>query len=306
MKKKIKIGIPRAFLYYRNYILWKNFFEGIGCNIVLSPNTDSDIVKEGSKLSIDESCLPSKIYLGHINYLIDKCDYILIPRIYSYGKKKRVCVKFNGIYDVVNNVFSNIKILDYNIDKLKFKYELFGFIRMGLKLNKNIFRIIYSYIVGKIREYKYNKNLMLKQDKIMRSNKLKILIVSHPYIVYDKYLSSNIIDYLKNEDIDILYSDRMDRKESIYYAEEESSTLYFLYSKENIGSAFYYKDLVDGIIFLSTFPCGVDSLVNELVIRKLDNVPCINIILDDSTTSTGLYTRLESFIDIIKARRNNG
>ena len=44
MKKKIKVGIPRAFLYYRYYILWKNFFEIIGCNIVLSPNTDSDIV----------------------------------------------------------------------------------------------------------------------------------------------------------------------------------------------------------------------------------------------------------------------
>lgn len=306
MKKKIKIGIPRSFLYYRNYILWKNFFEIIGCNIVLSPNTYSDIVKVGSKLSVDESCLPSKIYLGHINYLIDKCDYVLIPRIYSYGRKKRVCVKFNGIYDVVNNIFPDIKILDYNIDNLKFKYELFGFIKMGLKLNGNIFRIIYAYIIGKIKEYKYNKTLILKQDKVMRSNRLKVLIVSHPYIVYDKYLSSNIINYLKDEDIDILYSDRMNRKESIYYAEEESSTLYFLYSKENIGSAFYYKDLVDGIIFLSSFPCGVDSLVNELVIRKIDNVPCINIILDDSTSTGGLYTRLESFVDIIKARHNNG
>lgn len=306
MKKKIKIGIPRSFLYYRNYILWKNFFEIIGCNIVLSPNTDSDIVKVGSKLSVDESCLPSKIYLGHINYLIDKCDYVLIPRIYSYGRKKRVCVKFNGIYDVVNNIFPDIKILDYNIDNLKFKYELFGFIKMGLKLNGNIFRIIYAYIIGKIKEYEYNKTLILKQDKVMRSNRLKVLIVSHPYIVYDKYLSSNIINYLKDEDIDILYSDRMNRKESIYYAEEESNTLYFLYSKENIGSAFYYKDLVDGIIFLSSFPCGVDSLVNELVIRKIDNVPCINIILDDSTSTGGLYTRLESFVDIIKARHNNG
>ena len=306
MKKKIKIGIPRSFLYYRNYILWKNFFEIIGCNIVLSPNTDSDIVKVGSKLSVDESCLPSKIYLGHINYLIDKCDYVLIPRIYSYGRKKRVCVKFNGIYDVVNNIFPDIKILDYNIDNLKFKYELFGFIKMGLKLNGNIFRIIYAYIIGKIKEYKYNKTLILKQDKVMRSNRLKVLIVSHPYIVYDKYLSSNIINYLKDEDIDILYSDRMNRKESIYYAEEESNTLYFLYSKENIGSAFYYKDLVDGIIFLSSFPCGVDSLVNELVIRKINNVPCINIILDDSTSTGGLYTRLESFVDIIKARHNNG
>ena len=85
-----------------------------------------------------------------------------------------------------------------------------------------------------------------------------------------------------------------------------SNTLYFLYSKENIGSSFYYKDCVDGIVFLSSFPCASDSLVNELAIRKLKDVPVINIIIDDSTATSGLMTRLESFVDIIKARRDNG
>lgn len=306
MKKKIKIGIPRSFLYYRNYILWKNFFEGIGCSIVLSPETNTDIINAGKALAVDESCLPFKIYLGHINYLTSRSDYILIPRIYNYGKKKRVCVRFNGIYDVVNNLFPEVKFIDYNIDNLKFKFEIFGFIKMGLKINKNIFKVLYSYFVSKKKEKKYNSELYLKQENIMRSKNTKILIVSHPYIVYDKFLSSNIINYLKDEKIDILYSDRLNRKEAIYYAEDFSETLYFLYSKENIGSAFYYKDVVDGIIFLSSFPCGPDSLVNELAIRKLGNkVPILNIILDDSEATGGLYTRLESFIDIIKARQNN-
>ena len=82
--------------------------------------------------------------------------------------------------------------------------------------------------------------------------------------------------------------------------------VYFLYSKEIIGSAFYYKNAVDGIIFLSSFPCGPDSLVNELAIRKLEGVPCINITVDESSATSGLITRLESFVDIIKARRDNG
>ena len=48
------------------------------------------------------------------------------------------------------------------------------------------------------------------------------------------------------------------------------------------------------------------GLVNELAIRKLEDIPCINIILDESTALAGLQTRLESFVDIIKARRDNG
>ena len=306
MKKKIRIGIPRAFLYYRNYILWKTFFEGIGCTLILSPMTNKDIIEEGKKISVDEACLPSKIYLGHIKYLSLKCDYVLVPRICNYGKGKRVCVKFNGIYDIVHNLFPDIKIIDYNIDYLKFKYEFFGFINMGLKVTKNIFKIVYYYFWGKIKEKKYNESLIRTQNNILRSNKIKILIVAHPYVIYDEYLGRTIIDYFKSNNIDILYSDRMNKKESICYANDFSNTLYFLYSKEIIGSAFYYKDAIDGILFLSSFPCGPDSLVNELAIRKLDGIPIINITLDDSSATSGLITRLESFVDIVKARRENG
>ena len=117
MKKKIKIGIPRAFLYYRNYILWKTFFEGIGCTLIISSPSNKGTIMEGKKLSIDEACLPSIIYLGHIKELSSKCDYILVPRVCNYGKGNRVCMKFNGIYDVVNNLFED-NILDYDIDYL--------------------------------------------------------------------------------------------------------------------------------------------------------------------------------------------
>lgn len=306
MKRKIKIGIPRAFLYYRRNVFWKNFLEGIGVSIILSPVTNKEILEVGKSLSVDESCLPSKIYLGHVAYLADKCDYILVPRVSNYGKEKRVCMKFYGMYDVIMNLFPNIQLLDYNIDYLKGKFEFFEIMKMGFKINKNIFKVIWSYFISKSKEKKYNLSLINSQKNILRSNGLKILIVAHPYVIYDEYLGGTVLKYLKDMGIQILYSDRMDKRESIYYSKEFSKTLYWLYAKENIGSVFYYKNAVDGIIFLSSFPCGVDSLVNELAIRKLDDVPSINIILDESSADAGLQTRLESFVDIIKARRENG
>lgn len=306
MKRKIKIGIPRAFLYYRRNVFWKNFFEELGTNIILSPITNKEILEIGKSLYTDESCLPSKIYLGHVAYLKDKCDYILVPRVSNYGKKKRVCMKFYGMYDVIMNIFSDVKVLNYNIDYLKGKFELFEMLKIGLKVNKNVFKVIWSYCVSKSREKRHNLSLINSQKNILRSKGFKVLIVAHPYVIYDEYLGGVILKYLKGMGIQILYSDRIDRRESIGYAEEFSKTLYWLYAKENIGSAFYYKNAVDGIIFLSSFPCGVDSLVNELAIRRLDGIPSINVILDESNAEAGLQTRLESFIDIIKARRENG
>lgn len=303
MSKKIKIGIPRAFLYYRYYILWKTFFENLNCHIILSKETTSYIVSLGESYSVDESCLASKIYLGHVASLVDKCDYILIPRIDNYGKGKKVCVKFNGTYDVVKNLF-DINILDYNIDVTKFKYEFFGFLKMGLKLTKNIFKIIYSYILAKKKDKQNNYINHTKELKKINSNKIKILLVSHPYILYDKYLSNDIIKYLYDNEIELIYADKLLHKISLEYANDLSKELYFLYQKELLGAVNYYKEIYDGIIFISSFPCGIDSLVNELAIRKI-NKPNLNLIIDNNNSMIGIETRLESFIDMLKERKSN-
>ena len=304
MKKKIKIGIPRAFLYYRHYILWKNFFEKLNCHIVLSPESSKEILDIGTKYSIDESCLSSKIYLGHIASLVNKCDYILVPRIENFGKKEKVCVKFNALHDIVKNLFPEMNILTYNIKKDSLKTEFLGFLKIGLKINKNIFKVIISYIIAKRKEKKQEQIEHITQERKLNNEKIKVLIVSHPYNIYDKYLSSNIIDYLNKNDIQIIYADKLDKKTSKEYSKELSNTLYWTYSKEIIGAVNYYKEIYDGIIFLTTFPCGVDSLVNELVLRKVTK-PTLNIILDSSNSEIGLETRLESFIDILKERKNN-
>ena len=78
--------------------------------------------------------------------------------------------------------------------------------------------------------------------------------------------------------------------------------IYFKYSKDIIGSIKLVQDKVDGIVFLSAFPCGLDSLVNELVMRKISK-PYLNLVMDDVDSLTGIKTRIESFIDILEQRR---
>ncbi len=303
--KKVRIGIPRGLLYYRYHVLWRKFFENLNCKVILSPNTNKEIVNMGVSNSVDESCLSAKIYLGHILYLQDKCDYLLIPRISDYGKGEKVCVRFNGLYDLAKNMNLSCQLLDYNIEHTKYKYEFLEFIRIGLKINKNIFRVIYSYINAKRKEHKQRIMLENEQINITKNNNKKILIVSHPYNIYDKYLGSYIINYFTKNNISLLYADRLNRKISRNYAYSLSNTLYWTYSKELIGAIEYYKNIVNGIIFISTYPCGVDSLVNELMIKRISNIPFLNIILDESTKEIGLETRLESFLDIIKEDKNN-
>lgn len=302
MPNKIKIGIPKAFLYYRYHILWENYLKKINLEPIISIDTNKEIIELGKKYSIDESCLSSKIYMGHVAYLKDKCDYILVPRISDYGKNEKVCVKFNGLYDIVKNTFKNINLIDYNIEKTKHKTEFIGLIKLGLKFNKNIFKLILAYKYAKRKEKIYYNRIIYHQKQALKSKKKKILIVSHPYNIYDKYIGIPITNFLKSMDIEVLYADRLDRKIAIKNSYKLSKSLYWNYSRELIGAIEYYKNKIKGIIFITAFPCGPDSLVNELLIRKTKNIPMINILIDESSSKVGLHTRLESFIDIINQK----
>ena len=90
-----------------------------------------------------------------------------------------------------------------------------------------------------------------------------------------------------------------------------SKTVHWTHSKKLLAGISYYSSRVDGIILLSCFPCGPDSLTNELVKRKV-NKPLLKLILEEFTekiklileneSNTGLITRLEAFFDIVKVK----
>ena len=64
-----------------------------------------------------------------------------------------------------------------------------------------------------------------------------------------------------------------------------------------------FQNKVDGIIIISSFPCGPDSLSNELAIRKVKNIPILKLIFEDFNSDIGIITRLESYFDILKAKK---
>lgn len=290
----MKIGIPRSLFYYYFDDLWINFFKYLDIEIVISPKTNKEIMDLGLKYSIDEMCLSLKNYIGHVMYLKDKCDYILIPRIDNYGLFNQTCTNFIAIYDIINNL-DNLNILNYNINLRNKETELKGLINIGKELGIDKKKIKAAYIYAKVKSSKIKKEKVLNNLKKLKSDKKKVLIVGHSYNMYDNLIGKPIISMLEDMNIVPIYSDLFFPKDE---SDKYSSGLYWKYSRESISSISKSIDKIDGIIFLSVFPCGLDSLVNELVMRKLDK-PYLNLVIDDIENSGGIETRLESFVDII-------
>lgn len=299
------VGIPRAMLYYRYGVLWETFLKELGCDVITSGETNRKTLRDGVNFSIDESCLASKIFMGHVYSLIGRCDYILIPRVVSYGTNNSVCTKFNALYDIVKNTFDNVKILDYNIDAKNGKREAGSFIRMGKTLGSSLPKAFFAYKKAKrTQQLSEKQRFETQQMELDGCRGLKILVVSHPYNTYDRLVGYPIAEYIRRLGGLPVYADITDRKQSIAKSKELSESLYWIYNKELIGSIKLLENKVDGIILLTAFPCGPDSLVNELIMRKSKKVPTINIVLDELQGEAGLQTRIESFMDIIRERAN--
>lgn len=297
----MKIGIPRSLFYYYYGDIWKDFLDYLNIKYIMSPLTNKEIMEKGEAIANDEMCLSLKNYLGHIDYLKDKCDYILVPRISNFNSNNQTCTNFWAIYDIVNNLF-DIKLLHYNIDYEKNYTVKKAFYKIGKELKKTKLQIYKAYrytMKNYKRRKKNNHEIMLNK---LNSKKTKILIISHPYNLYDEMIGKDIIKYLNKNDIELIYSDKFDYNITNKLSKKISKDLYFKYNKDNLGSIALCDSKIDGIIFISSFPCAPDSLANELTFRKLKK-PYLNLVIDSNTSFTGLETRLESFIDVLKGER---
>ncbi len=296
----MKIGLPKALLYYYYAPLWKAFFNELHVDIIESNETTTKTLNLGKEKSIDESCLALKIYLGHIEELKENCDYILVPRIFSLTKSEQVCTNFNALYDIVRNTFKDIKILNYNIDVKRHHTEKNAFLKMGKELGFSIIESLNAYNKAKRIEDNYYKNEEKKAKEELRSNKTKILLLGHPYMLKDNLIGKTITNYLEKNNISIIYSYQIPKDLIEFNCNKISEKIHFTMNKELIASFNYFKDKVDGTIILTAFPCGPDSLSNEMIIRKRKKHPILLLTFEDLTNNTAVITRLESFLDMLK------
>lgn len=300
----LTIGIPRALLYYRCGTMWKTFFEELSCRVLISPPTTRDLIETGSRIAVDETCLSAKIFMGHVDALTGKCDAIFIPRYSSLGHDAVFCTRFEGLYDHTRNVFRSRpqRFLSCNIDSKGKSPEVAAFETLGKELGFSAGACKAAYARACKADQRQQKQWAKEQEELSKQPGFKILLVGHSYVLSDPYLQKPIFGFLAENGAVCLRADRMDRMKARKACAAFSPTCRWIMNEELIGSTVLWKEKVDGIILVSAFPCGPDSMTNELLTRRLKGVPLLNLVLDAQSGMAGVETRLESFLDIIEFR----
>jgi predicted nucleotide-binding protein (sugar kinase/HSP70/actin superfamily) len=304
-QKPAIIGLPKGLFYFQHHTLWENFLKNIGCQVVVSEDTNQDIMDYGVKHCSNETCLPVKVFHGHVYALKDKVDYIFIPRYTSVAKNEYACPKFAGLPDMtLLNLKKQVKILEV-------KLHLHNSLQQTHESLKDISKIL--NIRYKDVEDAFMKALNLYDDNqkaIMVVNTFsnghpKIAVLGHPYMIYDNYLSMRLIKKLTERNINVLTPASLEHKTKRQNAYPFQGKAFLDVGFDNLGSAFTFaedKD-VNGIIYLTPFACGLDSIIIEFIERRLKshyNVPFLKLTIDEHTGEAGFDTRLEAFLDMME------
>lgn len=303
------IGIPRALLYYRDGILWKNFFENLGFKCVTSRKSDRELLDDGVAAAVDETCLSLKMYFGHVIDLADKCDVIFVPRTGGYEKRERMCTRFESLPDLVCATFKNrgIRVLTLSFDWNDKTDEKEVFVKFGQELGKSKKQSKKAYKAAKKCQDDFLKKRTKRQHSLIENGSgTKILLAGHPYVLHDPYIGGELEKTLSSLGADVLFSDYEDRLDCLKSSYRFSGTLPWIINREIVGACMNLMDKIDGIVILSAYPCGPDSLVDEMMTKTFTNVPVLTLTLDVQSGMAGIQTRLESFLDIIKYKKAGG
>ena len=331
--RKIRVGIPRALLYYQYFPMWKTFFEELGAEVVTTPETKRMTLASGSARVVAETCLPTKIYVGHVIDLAKEVDYVFIPSIRSIEPSVYNCSKFLGLPDLVRGVVKECPpILDIEIDVNKGERKVREQIHwLGRHFTRNPFRINGAYRKALAADQSY--------QSVMRSRRLtppeaiqivtgektegeavgetswlndpdasvRIGLAGHPYNIYDGYMNHNLLKRLRSLGVDVVTAEMAPLEALDRGTASLVGKPYWTFEDEVVGAAGYFLEAeVDGIICMVCFGCGPDSLMVDVIhraARERGNKPVMNIILDEHTGEAGLVTRLEAFVDMLQRRR---
>ena len=324
------IGIPRAMSFYHNYPFYYGFFTDLGIKIVLSDVTTKQTMSAGSALVVTETCLPIKVFIGHVLNLIDKgVDKILVPSLQSVSHKIYNCSKIRGLPDLVRNVVKkDFTLIEPTLDKSEKNQGLYEFLKecaapFGItdealikRASKAGWRTYNNFHIMSKSGMSYKKAINYAlQGKVFiesqtKESPISIALISHGYNIYDERTSMKIFDKLEKMDVRVYTSLQLSKEQMEDGIKSLGQELYWANEYEMTGAAGHYlkENKIDGLITVTAFGCGPDSLMIERITRKAKrfNKPLLNLTIDEQTGEAGFITRLEAFVDMLfrKKRAN--
>lgn len=313
------LGVPRGFFYYDYSAFIKCLFQGTDIELLMGEENDEHVLAQGNQITVDEACFPIKLFVGQVARLRHRCDRVLIFRIMKDISGRWLCPKLLGVPELSAAETGDEDMLIteplYFNEKKNTEKSLWRMCRrlgMDRKTFRKNFAAAYKQHACALRSGNLSMETaqelvpnVLREGEIILPNVGKVLLTGHCYNVYDRFANGDIIKRLDDLGIDAVTD------QAVSHREREAAVAALPLIKAPfwealirvLGTAIHLRDEVEGIIYLSSFSCGPDAFIVEMLKKYVKDIPILVLKLDEHRGEAGYETRIEAFADLLEKRR---
>ncbi|OPY88402.1 MAG: R-phenyllactate dehydratase activator [Smithella sp. PtaU1.Bin162] len=307
-KSNLKIGIPHALYLAEEMPLWKHFFNTLGIETITTDNF-RNAIKSGKKIAGAEFCAPMNAFFGHVQYLVDKCDYIFLPVYLEAKEPKENAFRYYCYYtQFAVMLATGIKKLNLKnktispvIDHHSFPSKIELFTMLKPVLSASYWEIFNAYESALTYFTERQDNLRNIYEREMRGSKdICVALLGRPYTILQSSMNNSIPDIFSNIGIKTFYQDMLpSHRQDMAEIDPLLQRLHWNYAAKILKAALF-SARAEGIypVYVTSFKCSPDSFAIEYFKRIMDKYgkPYLILELDEHDSKVGYETRIEAAV----------
>ena len=304
----LRIGLPKTSFLYEYLPFWTTFFNHLGCEVCLSPNTNMEILEMGLKKLPAETCLPIKVAFGHVRWFEkEEVDYIFFPSVIDLHQNPEkchyLCPYCEHVPYMLRSAFDTkllLSCVNLNSGAEDFNEGMI-LVRKTLERKKDEFSKAFYQALFAQEEFsqklKFRGNEILKECE--RDQRDVWMILGKPYNIHDAFLNLSLGRHLQKLNVVSLPMDFICLEEKNY--SQWPGMPPWRYNQQIIKASIWCKKKEKIFpIIVSNFGCGPDAFTMKHLSKILEDKPHLFLEFDEHRGEAGLVTRLEAFLDEIR------
>jgi predicted CoA-substrate-specific enzyme activase len=307
----VTIGLPASLAMFDELPLWRDFFQSLGVRVVTSEKCEM-AVESGKRLARAEFCAPMAAWHGHVDWLLDRADYVFAPVHLEAppserGGRRQYCYysQYAGpLADTLAAAESGARLLrpviSHGPAAFTLRYRLYRLLRpvLGDRLSYAQVARAHAEAVQGIRESRAKLSTILLRE--IEGEELAVVLLWRPYVCLDPGMNKGIPDILSALGVKAFFQDMVEvREEDVAGIAGLLTELHWKYAAEVLGAAVAVARS-PGLypVLLTSFKCSPDSLTLDFFRRIMDEAgkPYLVLELDEHDSSVGYETRIEAAV----------
>ncbi|TIH15888.1 CoA activase [Marinifilum sp. JC120] len=307
--QKKTVGMPRTLFTFGMFPMFHTILKRMGVNVVLSDPTSNETIRLAQEYSLDETCYPVKLINGHAAQLVERgVDFLFFPDLFtafhpnSKSRQTYGCAYMQLAFKIISEAMKleekNIKLLSPTLafnQGPDFMKNVFA--DLGRQLGKTPEESGAAVQFGMDYFREYQKRMSHRGRETLNSldpNSKAFVLISKIYGVADPVLNMGIPDKLAEMGYRTI--PLFDLPESDIFMEHPN--MFWPFGQHMLAAAKLvakHPNLYP--IFLTHHGCGPDTVFAHYYGEILKDKPSLTIEVDEHSSSVGVQTRVEAFVN---------